>query len=106
MIYPNTRKAIRSALTTVVLIVCFIILKTLTNLEVIGINVYSVVSGILILLIFFMTIVGFIFALKTKNEPRTKLKTIALVLNSILMALLVVSVINIVIELFNYSKLH
>ncbi len=106
MIYPNTRKAIRSALTTVVLIVCFIILKTLTNLEVIGINVYSVVSGILILLIFFMTIVGFIFALKTINEPRTKLKTIALVLNSILMALLVVSVINIVIELFNYSKLH
>lgn len=102
----NSKKAFRSALTSVVLILCFIILKALANSEIVGINFYSIVSGILILLIFFMTILGFVFALKTKNEPRTKQKIAALVLNSILMALLVVSVINIVIELINYSKLH
>lgn len=106
MIYPNTKKAIKSAIITLVLIVCFIALKSLTNIELIGINAYSVVSGIFILLIFFMTITGFVFTLKTKNEPKTKLKLIAFLLNSILMALLVVSVINIVIELVNYQKLH
>ena len=95
----NTKKALRAAITSIVLIVLFIILKSLANSEVIGINFYSIVSGILILLIFFMTIAGFVFALKTKNEPRSKQKIIALLLNSILMALLVVSVINIVIEL-------
>ena len=95
----NTKKALRAAITSIVLIALFIILKSLANSEVIGINFYSIVSGILILLIFFMTIAGFVFALKTKNEPRSKQKVIALLLNSILMALLVVSVINIVIEL-------
>ena len=102
----NTKKALKSAITSIVLIVIFIILKSLANSEVIGINVYSIISGIAILFVFFMTIVGFIFALKTKNEPRTKQKIIALVLNSILMALLVVSVINIILELINYSKSH
>jgi ABC-type transport system involved in cytochrome c biogenesis permease subunit len=104
MTHPNTKKALRSALLTIVLILCFIILKSLTNSEIVGVKVFSVVSGILILLIFFMTITGFIFALKTKNEPKTKLKIMALVLNSILMALLVVSVINIGIELVRYLK--
>ncbi len=102
----NTKKAFRSAITSIVLIVVFIILKSLANAETIGINFYSIVSGILILLVFFMTIVGFVFALKTKNEPRTSQKIIALVLNSILMALLIVSVINIILELINYSKSH
>ena len=106
MTNQNTKKALKSAILSVVLILLFIILKSLANSEIIGINFYSVVSGILILLIFFMTLVGFVFALKTKNEPKTKQKIIALVLNSILMALLVVSVINIVIELVRYSKLH
>jgi hypothetical protein len=100
----STTKAFRSAITSIVLIVLFVILKSLANSQVIGINLYSIISGILILVVFFMTIVGFIFALKTKNEPRTKQKIIALVLNSILMALLVVSVINIIIELVNSSK--
>lgn len=100
----NTKKALRAAITSIVLILLFIILKSLANSEVIGINFYSIISGILILFIFFMTIVGFVFALKTKNEPRSKQKIVALLLNSILMALLVVSVINIVIELVNYSS--
>ncbi len=100
----NTRKALLSAIVSLVLIVLFIILKSMANAEVIGISFYSIISGILILLVFFMTIVGFIFALKTKDEPKTKQKIIALVLNSILMALLVVSVINIIIELVNYSN--
>ena len=104
MTHPNTKKAFRSAITSIVLIVCFVILKSLANSEIVGINFYSIVSGILILLIFFMTLVGFVFALKTKNEPKTKQKIAALILNSILMALLVVSVINIVLELINYSK--
>jgi len=99
----NTKKAIKSAITSIVLILVFIILKSLTNSEIIGVNLYSVASGVLILLIFFMTIVGFVFALKTKNEPRTNQKILALLLNSILMALLVVSVINIIIELVNQS---
>ncbi|WCO03242.1 hypothetical protein [Psychroserpens ponticola] len=102
----NTKKAIKSAITSIALILLFIILKSLANSEVIGINFFSIASGILILLVFFMTIVGFVFALKTKNEPKSKQKTIAFLLNSILMALLVVSVINIVIELINYSKLQ
>lgn len=104
MSHQNTKKALKSALTSIVLIVLFIIIKSLTNSQVVGVNFYSVASGIIILLVFFMTIVGFIFALKTKNEPRTKQKIIALLLNSILMALLVVSVVNIVIELIRYSK--
>ncbi|WP_431134272.1 hypothetical protein [Psychroserpens mesophilus] len=102
----NTIKALKSAITTIVLIAMFIILKSLANSEIIGINFYSITSGIIVLLIFFMTIMGFVFALKTKNEPKSKQKVIALVLNSILMALLVVSVINIVIELVRYSKSH
>ncbi|MBR9847262.1 MAG: hypothetical protein GYB35_14700 [Algicola sp.] len=104
MIYPNTKKAFWSAIITIVLILSVIILKSLTNSELIGFNFYSVVSGILILLIFFLTLAGFVFALRTKNEPKTKAKTIALVLNAVLMALLIVSVINIGIELFNYYK--
>lgn len=102
----NTKKALKSAITSIVLILLFIILKSLANSEIVGISLYSITSGILILLVFFMTIMGFVFALKTKNEPKTKQKIIALILNSILMALLVVSVINIVIELVNYSKLN
>lgn len=100
----NTKKALKSAIFCIVLIVLFIILKSLANSELIGISTYSITSGVLILLVFFMTIVGFVFALKTKDEPKTKQKIIALILNSILMALLVVSVINIIIELLNYSK--
>lgn len=100
----NTKKALKSAITSIVLILLFVILKSLANSEVVGINFYSISSGIIILLVFFMTIVGFIFTLKTKNEPKTKQKIIAFLLNSILMALLVVSVINIVIELIRYSK--
>ena len=102
----NTKKALKSAIISIVLILLFIILKSLANSEVIEINVYSVVSGILIILVFFMTLLGFIFALKTKGEPKTKQKIITLLLNSILMALLVVSVINIIIEFINYSKQH
>ena len=98
----NTKRALKSAITSMVMIVLFIILKALANSEVIGINFYSILSVILIVLIFFMTIVGFIFALKTKNEPKSKQKIIALLLNSILMALLVVSVINTIIEFVNY----
>ncbi len=45
----NTKKAFRSAITSIVLIVVFIILKSLANAETIGINFYSIVSGILIL---------------------------------------------------------
>lgn len=100
----NTKKALKSATVTIVLIVLFVILKSLANSQVIGINSYSILSGVLILVVFFMTIVGFVFALKTKNEPKSKQKLLALLLNSILMALLVVSVINIIIELVNYSK--
>lgn len=101
---PNTKKALKSAITSIILILLFVILKSLANSEVVGINFYAVASSIIILLVFFMTIVGFIFALKTKNEPKTKQKIIAFLLNSILMALLVVSIINIVIELMRYSK--
>lgn len=97
-----TQKALKSAITSLILIVLFIILKSLANSEAIQISFYSIASGILILLVFFMTIVGFIFALKTKDEPKSYQKVIALILNSILMALLVVSVINIIIELINY----
>jgi hypothetical protein len=100
----NTKKAFKSAITSIALIVLFIILKSLANSEIVKINFYSIASGILILLVFFMTIMGFIYALKTKNEPKSIQKIIALLLNSILMALLVVSVINIVIELVNYSN--
>jgi len=99
----NTRKALRSAIISIVLIVLFIILKSLANSEAIGISFYSIASGIIILLVFFMTIAGFIYSLKTKNEPKSKQKILALLLNSILSALLLVSVINIVVELINYS---
>jgi hypothetical protein len=100
----NTKKALKSAITSIVLIVLFIIIQSLANSQVIEINLYSILSGVLILVVFFMTIVGFVFALKTKNEPKSKQKLLALLLNSILMALLVVSVINIIIEFVNYSK--
>ncbi len=99
-----TKKAFGSAIISLILIALFVILKSLANSEIIGISFYSIISGILILLVFFLTIVGFIFALKTKHEPKTLQKIIALILNSILMALLVVSVINIAIELIHYSK--
>lgn len=98
----NTKKALKSAITSIVLIVLFIIIQSLANSQVIEINLYSILSGVLILVVFFVTIVGFLFALKTKNEPKSKQKLLALLLNSILMALLLVSVINISIELINY----
>lgn len=104
MNYNNTKKALKAALTSIVLIIVFIVLKALANAEYIGISLYSIVSGIIILLVFFMTIVGFVFALKTKNEPRSFSKLAALVLNSILMALLIVSVVNIIIELIKYKN--
>lgn len=106
MNHKFTIKALKSAITSLALIVIFIILKSLANSEYIGILAYSIISGIIILLVFFMTLVGFIYMLKAKEEPRTSKKIIAIVLNSILMALMIVTIINIIIEFINYYKSH
>ncbi|RKE95399.1 hypothetical protein [Ichthyenterobacterium magnum] len=95
----KSNKGFKYAILCLALILMFIILQSLANSEVIGLNLYSVISGVCILLIFFFSIAGFIFSIKGIKDPNSYKKGIGLVVNSILIILLIITIVTNILDI-------
>lgn len=94
----NTRISFRIAISIFTLFLLLILIKYTRFLAE---NVFSIIVGILDLIIIFLAVFGFIFSLKSIREKNTFKKIFGLVVNLVLGLLMLWGIISVSIELIN-----
>lgn len=98
----NSQKGFQFGIIAIVCFLVFLLLKGMTGAEYISIDTYTYVGGFMMILVVVASLIGFFYAMKSLKEPNSMKKTLALIINTILLVLFVVTTIVNIID-FNNS---